>query len=42
LPNNKGVMFDIGTITQVGRTGSAGGLWTGSATLRRITDRVDL
>lgn len=42
LPNGKGVMIDIGTITQVGRSASAGGLWTGSATLRRITDRVDL
>jgi len=35
-------MYDIGTITQVGRAASAGGLWTGSATLRRVTDRVDV
>ncbi len=42
LPNNKGVMVDIGTITQVGRSASAGGMWAGSATLRRITDRFDL
>jgi hypothetical protein len=42
LPNSKGVMIDIGTITQVGRSASAGGMWAGSATLRRITDRVDL
>ena len=42
LPNGKGIMIDIGTITQVGRSASAGGMWAGSATLRRITDRVDL
>lgn len=42
LPNNKGVMVDVGTITQVGRSASAGGMWAGSATLRRITDRFDL
>jgi len=42
LPNNKGIMIDVGTITQVGRSGSAGGMWAGSATLRRITDRFDL
>jgi hypothetical protein len=42
LPNSKGVMIDIGVITQVGRAAAAGGMWTGSATLRRITDRVDL
>jgi hypothetical protein len=42
LPNSKGIMVDIGTITQVGRGASAGGLWAGTATLRRITDRVDL
>jgi hypothetical protein len=42
LPNNKGVMIDVGTITQVGRSASAGGMWAGSASLRRITDRFDL
>ena len=42
LPNNKGVMVDVGTITQVGRSASAGGMWAGNATLRRITDRFDL
>ena len=42
LPNNKGVMVDVGTVTQVGRSASAGGMWSGSATLRRVTDRFDL
>lgn len=42
LPNSKGTMIDVGVITQVGRAGAAGGLWTGSATLRRVTDRFDL
>lgn len=42
LPNSKGIMIDIGTVTQVGRSGSAGGMWAGSATLRRVTDRFDL
>lgn len=42
LVNNQGTMIDIGTITQVGRAASSGGLWTGSATLRRVTDRVDV
>lgn len=42
LPNNKGIMIDVGVVTQVGRAAAAGGLWTGSATLRRVTDRFDL
>lgn len=42
LPNSKGVMIDVGVVTQVGRAGAAGGMWTGSATLRRVTDRFDL
>lgn len=42
LPKRTGVIIDIGTITQVADSGSAGGLWTGSFTMRRITDRVDL
>lgn len=42
LPNSKGVMVDVGVITQVGRAGAAGGMWTGSATMRRVTDRFDL
>jgi hypothetical protein len=42
LPNSKGIMIDIGTVTQVGRSASAGGMWAGSATIRRITDRYDL
>lgn len=42
LPNSKGIMIDIGTVTQVGRSASAGGMWAGSATLRRVTDRHDL
>lgn len=42
LPNNKGVMVDVGVVTQVGRSASAGGMWAGSATLRRVTDRFDL
>lgn len=42
LPNSKGIMVDIGTVTQVGRSASAGGMWAGSATLRRVTDRFDL
>lgn len=41
LPANKGIMIDIGTITEVGNAGASGGLWTGSANLRRITDRID-
>jgi hypothetical protein len=42
LPNSKGIMIDIGTVTQVGRSASAGGMWAGSATIRRVTDRFDL
>jgi hypothetical protein len=42
LPNNKGISIDIGSITQTGFSASAGGMWAGSATLRRITDRYDL
>lgn len=42
LPNSKGIMVDIGTVTQVGRSASAGGMWAGSATIRRVTDRFDL
>lgn len=42
LPNSKGIMIDIGTVTQVNAAGSAGGVWTGGATIRRITDRVDV
>lgn len=42
LPGGGGVMIDIGVITQVGRAGQAGGVWTGSATLRRTVDRVDI
>lgn len=42
LPNNKGIMIDIGTVTQTNRGGSAGGMWAGGATLRRVTERHDL
>lgn len=37
-----GVMYDIGTITQVSRGAQSGGNWTGGCTLRRDTDRIDL
>lgn len=42
LPNSKGIMIDIGVVTQTNRSASAGGLWTGGASLRRVADRVDL
>ena len=42
LPNAKGISIDVGTITQTGFSASAGGMWAGSATLRRVTDRFDL
>lgn len=42
LPNNKGIMIDIGTVTQTNRSASAGGMWAGGATLRRVTERHDL
>lgn len=42
LPNGKGIMIDIGVVTQTDFSGSAGGLYTGSATLRRTQERIDL
>lgn len=42
LVNGGGVMIDIGVITTEGNAASAGGIWTGSATLRRTQERVDL
>jgi hypothetical protein len=42
LPNAKGILLDVGTVTQTGNSASAGGLWAGTATIRRITDRYDL
>lgn len=42
LVNSGGTMIDIGVVVQVGNSASAGGIWQGSATLRRTSDRVDL
>jgi len=42
LPSGKGIMIDIGFITQTNAAGSAGGVWTGGASLRRQVNRVDL
>lgn len=42
LPSAAGIMVDIGVVVTVGRDGSAGGVWTGSATLTRTQARVDL
>ncbi len=42
LPNNRGIMIDIGTVTTTNMAGSAGGMWTGGATLRRVAERYDL
>jgi Ubiquitin-activating enzyme E1 FCCH domain len=42
LPSSAGIMIDIGVVVTVGRDGSAGGVWTGSATLTRTQPRVDL
>lgn len=42
LPNSKGILVDIGTVTQTNKSASAGGLWAGGATIRRVTDRFDL
>jgi len=42
LVNSGGTMIDIGVVVQVGASGSAGGIWQGSANIRRTSDRVDL
>lgn len=42
LPGGGGMMIDLGVITQVGNAAQSGGVWTGSATLRRQVDRVDV
>ena len=42
LPNGGGVIHDVGVVTQVGNASTAGGVWTGSATIRRTVERVDL
>lgn len=42
LPSSAGIMVDIGVVVSVSRDGSAGGVWTGSATLTRTQARVDI
>jgi hypothetical protein len=42
LPASAGIMVDIGVIITVGREASAGGVWTGSATMTRTQPRVDM
>jgi hypothetical protein len=42
LPVGAGIMVDIGVVTSVTREGSAGGVWSGSATMTRTQPRVDL
>jgi len=42
LVNSGGTLVDIGVVTQIGNAASAGGIWTGSATIRRTSERVDL
>lgn len=42
LPKSAGVMVDIGVVVSVTKDGSAGGVWTGSATMTRTQPRVDL
>lgn len=42
LPNGGGVIHDVGVVTQIGNASTAGGVWTGSATIRRTVERVDL
>lgn len=42
LVNSGGTMVDIGVVTQVGNSGSAGGIWQGSSTIRRTGERIDL
>lgn len=41
-PGGTKLMFDIGVITQMSDSGAVGGMWTGSATLRRTRNRVDV
>lgn len=42
LPKNNGIIIDIGVVTQTGNAGTAGGLWTGSFTMTRKVERIDL
>lgn len=42
LPKSAGIMIDIGVVVSVTKDGSAGGVWTGSATMTRTQPRVDL
>lgn len=42
LPSDAGIMVDIGVVITVGRDGSAGGVWTGTATMTRTQERIDL
>jgi len=42
LTKSAGVMIDIGVVVSVTKDGSAGGVWTGSATMTRTQPRVDL
>lgn len=42
LPSSAGIMVDIGVVVSVSRDGSAGGVWTGSATMTRTQPRVDI
>lgn len=42
LPASAGIMVDIGVVVSVSRDGSAGGVWTGSATITRTQARLDI
>lgn len=42
LVNSGGTIYDIGVVTQLGNSASSGGIWTGSSTIRRTTERVEL
>ena len=41
LPNNGGVMVQLGFIQQTSEQASVGGLWTGSLTMRCTGQRQD-